>query len=109
MKRREKSMQMKAGNVLPNKSLTLASDADFVRLRKMDPYSAPRDAKASAFSHSMFQEHVFYEVFPAMKNKIVHQMSIDVEHMPRHSAYFDDALKIGEKFGLPPLMEVNCD
>ena len=48
----------------------------------------------------MFQEKIFYEVFPQFKTRVVQQFCINTDYMEKHMDYFLEAIDICKEFGI---------
>jgi hypothetical protein len=54
---------------------------------------------------SRSQEEIYAHIYLPMKNRVVKQHHINVDHMRKNTKYFGEALEMCEEFGLLPLME----
>ena len=97
--RRQQSDAAKA-RAAKNKSVVKMSARDFCQERRKNPYEAPKDRRSAEGFHTLFQEKIFYEVFPQFKTRVVQQFCINTDYMEKHMDYFSEAVAICKEFGI---------
>ena len=53
--------------------------------------------------------YTYQDCYVKQKNPVPEQRYLDIKHMKKHSEYFGEALDMCERFGLLPIMQVQCD
>ena len=75
----------KAAMSLPEKSLKLIKEKEFIRLRTVNAYELPKDTSLdSPFFHNRFQERCYFEVYPERKERCVVQHTIDFNYLKKN-------------------------
>jgi hypothetical protein len=98
--------QKRKAKVPPRKTIDKYSLAEYTEYRKIDTYTIERNSRVTDENfRSRSQEEVYTRIYLPMKNRVVKQHHINVDHMRKNTEYFGEALAMCEKFGLLPLME----
>jgi len=86
----------------------------YIEYREVNPYLSPRSPQmassgVNAWFYTPSQVYVFQDCYGKKLKPVPEQRAVDVDYMRKNPGYFGEALEMCEKFGLLPIMQVQCD